>query len=103
MPAIRNTILMVLAHKTSTELLDRDGKEKLAAEIMREAVRPLGIEIATPEPVTKRRRDAEAERGDARRRRQDATPRAAPPREPRCTSRSSTCTSRASSSSASTR
>lgn len=45
MPAIRNGILMVLSHKTSAELLEREGKEKLADEIMREAVRPLGIEI----------------------------------------------------------
>jgi flagellar protein FliL len=44
MPAIRNGILMVLAHKTSEELLSRDGKENLAEEIMREAVRPMGIE-----------------------------------------------------------
>ena len=45
MPAIRNGILMVLAHKTSAELLERKGKEKLAAEIMRESVRPLGVEL----------------------------------------------------------
>jgi len=50
MPAIRNAILMILAHKSSAELLDRAGKEALAAEIMREAVRPMGIEI-DPEPV----------------------------------------------------
>lgn len=49
MPAIRNGILMVLAHKTSAELLERKGKEALAAEIMRETVRPLGIEIEAPE------------------------------------------------------
>lgn len=49
MPAIRNGILMVLAHKTSTELLTREGKEKLAGEIMRESVRPLGIELEEPE------------------------------------------------------
>ena len=49
MPAIRNGILMVLAHKTSAELLERKGKEALAAEIMRETVRPLGIEIEPPE------------------------------------------------------
>lgn len=55
MPAIRNGILMVLAHKTSAELLERKGKEALAAEIMRETVRPLGIELeapATDEAVT---------------------------------------------------
>lgn len=45
MPAIRNGVLMILAHKSSAELLDRAGKERLAAEIMRESVRPLGIEL----------------------------------------------------------
>lgn len=61
MPAIRNGVLMILAHKTSAELLERAGKERLAAEIMRESVRPLGIELpadgapapraAVPNPV----------------------------------------------------
>jgi flagellar FliL protein len=46
MPAIRDAILMILAHKTSAELLERSGKEALAAEIMRESVRPMGIEVA---------------------------------------------------------
>jgi len=45
MPAIRNNILLVLAHKTAAQLLDRSGKEALAAEIKRESVRPMGIEI----------------------------------------------------------
>ncbi|WP_418315336.1 flagellar basal body-associated FliL family protein [Piscinibacter sakaiensis] len=45
MPSIRNGILLVLAHKTSRELLERAGKDALAEEIMREAVRPMGIEI----------------------------------------------------------
>ena len=49
MPAIRNGILMVLAHKTSTELLTRAGKEKLASEVMHAAVRPLGIELEDDE------------------------------------------------------
>jgi flagellar FliL protein len=49
MPAVRNGVLMVLAHKTSRELLERSGKEKLAAEIMREAVRPMGIHITVEE------------------------------------------------------
>jgi flagellar FliL protein len=52
MPAIRNGILMILAHKTSEELLAREGKEKLAAEVLREAVRPLGIEIEDEEADT---------------------------------------------------
>ena len=46
MPAIRNAILMILAHKTSHELLERAGKEQLAEEILRETVRPMGITIA---------------------------------------------------------
>jgi flagellar FliL protein len=50
MPAIRNAILMILSHKTSEELLSREGKERLAAEILRESVRPLGIEVE-PEEV----------------------------------------------------
>lgn len=48
MPAVRNAVLMILAHKSSTELLERAGKEQLAAEIMRETVRPLGLEIEAP-------------------------------------------------------
>jgi flagellar FliL protein len=51
MPAIRNAILMILSHKTSEDLLSREGKEKLAAEILRESVRPLGIEIDEEEAV----------------------------------------------------
>lgn len=43
MPAIRNNILMLLAHKTAGELLTREGKLKLAQEIRRESMAPLGI------------------------------------------------------------
>ena len=49
MPAIRNAILMILAHKTSAELLERSGKEKLAGQIQREAARSMGIEIEEPD------------------------------------------------------
>ena len=45
MPAIRSNVLMVLSHKTATELLTREGKDQLAKDIMREAVRPMGIEV----------------------------------------------------------
>ncbi len=70
MPAIRNGILMVLAHKSSAELLERKGKEALAAEIMREVVKPLGIETDEPEaeeenadakPKKKKKKKAEVE------------------------------------------
>ena len=52
MPAIRNGILMILAHKSSAELLDRSGKEMLAAQVQLEAARTMGIEVAEPEPMT---------------------------------------------------
>jgi flagellar protein FliL len=45
MPAVRNNILMLLAHKSSSELMERDGKEKLAKEVARETARALGIEV----------------------------------------------------------
>lgn len=45
MPAIRNNILMLLAQKTAGQLLDREGKEKLAEQIRREASRALGYEV----------------------------------------------------------
>ena len=60
MPIIRNNVLMVLAHKTSAELLERKGKEALANEIMREVVKPLGVEMDDPEA------DAEDDNADAK-------------------------------------
>ena len=60
MPAIRNSILMILAHKSSRELLERSGKEQLADEILRETVRPMGIDIAAPEPIQQKAADAPA-------------------------------------------
>jgi flagellar FliL protein len=62
MPAIRNGILMVLAHKTSQELLSQEGKIALQKEILRESVLPLGIEIddedAAPAKGKKKKRRA---------------------------------------------
>ncbi len=52
MPAIRNNILILLSHKNSEELSERDGKLKLAEEIRREALRPLGYELEAPEAQT---------------------------------------------------
>lgn len=56
MPAIRSGVLMLLAHKTSQELLEAEGKRRLAFEIKREASRVLGIEIEdelAPKPAAK--------------------------------------------------
>jgi len=49
MPAIRNSILMILAQKSSADLLDRPGKEQLAGQIQREAARVMGIDVEEPE------------------------------------------------------
>jgi len=51
LPAIRSNVLMVLSHKTSAELLTREGKEKLAREVLRESVRPMGIELEDEDEV----------------------------------------------------
>ena len=62
MPAVRSNVLMVLSHKTSAELLTREGKEQLAKDIMREAVRPMGIELdddsqrSTPDALKKKKK-----------------------------------------------
>jgi flagellar protein FliL len=49
MPAIRSGVLMVLSHKSATDLLSKEGKEKLQKEIQAEAVRPLGFEVELEE------------------------------------------------------
>lgn len=61
MPALRNGVLMLLAHKTSRELLDRAGKEQLAVEIQREAARAVGLEVADPEPEGEEVKNTNAE------------------------------------------
>ncbi len=45
LPAIRSGILMLISQRTSTELLQREGKEKLATDILREVSRPLGYAV----------------------------------------------------------
>jgi flagellar protein FliL len=44
MPSIRNGILMLVSQRTSEELLQREGKEKLAEDIRREVAKPLGVD-----------------------------------------------------------
>ena len=45
LPAIRSGVLMLVSQRTSSELLQREGKEKLAADILREVSRPLGYSV----------------------------------------------------------
>jgi len=68
MPAIRNSILMILAQKSSADLLDRPGKEQLAGQIQREAARVMGIDVEEPEapkPVAKEAAKDEAKAKDS--------------------------------------
>jgi flagellar FliL protein len=45
LPAIRNNILLLLAHKSSTDLAGGEGKELLARQIRREALKAMGEEV----------------------------------------------------------
>jgi len=70
MPAIRNNILLLIAHKSAADLLGREGKDKLAREVQRETARALGYEIeaddegdgadADAKPKKKKKRVADA-------------------------------------------
>lgn len=42
MPSIRSGVLLMVSQRTAEELLLREGKEKLAADILAEAARPFG-------------------------------------------------------------
>jgi flagellar FliL protein len=45
MPAIRNAVLLILSHKTSDDLLEVEGKEKMAEEIRVAAARAMGLDV----------------------------------------------------------
>jgi len=68
MPAVRNNILMALADRTAAELLDREGKQRLAEKIRRETSRALGYEVG-PSP---KEEAAEAEEAPKKKRRKKA-------------------------------
>lgn len=66
LPSIRSGILLLVSQRTSEELLQREGKEKLAFDILREVSRPLGYSVPSP----KRRaesQDEDPEEGAVRR------------------------------------
>jgi flagellar FliL protein len=50
LPTLRSAILMSLSQKTSEELLSRDGKEKLAIDILSEVGRVFGVKPEAPQP-----------------------------------------------------
>lgn len=61
LPTIRSGVLMLLSQKTAAELLTAEGKEKLAADILREASVPFGGgEEEEPESATKKKKKKKA-------------------------------------------
>ncbi len=73
MPAVRNNILLAIADRTSAELLQRDGKEQLAARVQRETSRALGYDVPEPE-AAEQGVDDEVPAKPARKRRQAKAP-----------------------------
>lgn len=67
MPSIRSGVLMLASQRTSEELLLREGKEKLAADILREVSRPLGFEVPAANEHADGQGDGEDKAGASRR------------------------------------
>jgi flagellar FliL protein len=51
LPTIRSSILLLVSQRTAEELLQREGKEKLAAAILKETAKPFGGGEDEAEPV----------------------------------------------------
>ena len=49
LPTIRSAVLLLISQRTSDELLTKEGKQKLAHEILREVSTPLGYEVEDEE------------------------------------------------------
>ncbi len=71
-PKIRSGLLMLVSQRTSAEILGRDGKEKLANDVMDEVSRVLGYEVDAPKPrkVKVAKADDDEEEVPVRRKRQ---------------------------------
>jgi flagellar FliL protein len=52
MPAIRNNILLTLASKSAGQLMEHEGKVRLAAEVRAAALKPLGYTLKDGEATT---------------------------------------------------
>lgn len=57
LPAIRSGILILISQRTAEELLQREGKEKLAADILAEASRPFAPDEAQSKAKAKKDAD----------------------------------------------
>jgi len=81
LPSIRSGILMLVSQRTSAELLQREGKEKLAADVLREVSRPLGYSVPSERERAKAaaaaaaaEQDGDAEERPAARKRVERNP-----------------------------
>jgi len=63
LPAIRNNILLLLAHKSSADLAGGDGKELLARQIRREALKAMGEDAGDDDDVADASAGASAAEG----------------------------------------
>jgi flagellar FliL protein len=63
LPSIRSGILLLISQRTSVELLQREGKEKLAADILQEVARPLGFGEDAHEEKPVKKAGAAAKKG----------------------------------------
>lgn len=66
LPSIRSGVLLLTSQRTSEELLQREGKEKLASDILREVSRPLGYSASSAKPRSNAQ-DGDPEEPKARR------------------------------------
>jgi len=60
MPVIRNNVLLALSERTAAELMDRDGKARLAERVRRESSRALGVDTEEHEAAAAAEGNAEA-------------------------------------------
>ncbi len=60
LPTIRSSVLLLVSQRTSAELLVREGKEKLATDILRESLRPFGGGHDEEEDADVDKKDAKA-------------------------------------------
>lgn len=65
MPAIRNNVLLLLAHKTSQELMEPEGKEDLAKDVRRESLRAMGVELPDEEEATSSKKKSKKKKAKA--------------------------------------
>lgn len=65
LPSIRSSILLLISQRTSEDLLQIEGKEKLAADIVREASQPFGLPERSSSSSKSKKKNADKNAMDA--------------------------------------